>query len=107
MASYTYEQLKVMTVAQLREIAQGLPHEGLEGYSTMHKDHLLPALCKALDIHIHHAAEGSEKVRLKTAIRQLKTQRTEAAGDASKQAVIRGKIHSLKRQLRRLVAKTA
>ena len=43
--AYTYEQLHVMTVAQLREIAQGIEHEAVQGFSTMHKDHLLPALC--------------------------------------------------------------
>jgi hypothetical protein len=105
MESYTYEQLKHMTVADLRNIAQGLQKDELEGYSTMHKDHLLPLLCKVLNIHIHHAAAGSEKTQMKATIRQLQAERDSLFGkaDAAKRlAVIRGRIHSMKRRLRRM-----
>ncbi|HAU39033.1 MAG TPA: hypothetical protein DCX07_15135 [Phycisphaerales bacterium] len=104
MADYTYEQLKDMTVAQLREIAKGLKDDSLEGFSTMHKDHLLPAMCKVLGIHTHHAAEGAEKLRIKTTIRKLKTGRDAAiaAKDTARVAALRTEIHALKRRLRRL-----
>ena len=39
----TYHDLKLMTVAQLRDMAKGLQHEAVQGYSQMNKDHLLPA----------------------------------------------------------------
>ena len=45
---YTYHELKVKTVQELRDIAKDIPHDAVQGYSQMNKDHLLPALCKAL-----------------------------------------------------------
>jgi len=109
MASYTYEQLKDMTVGQLREIALGLQHPALEGHSTMHKEHLLPALCKAMDIHIHHVAVGATKSKIKATIRKLKAGRdaTLAAGDRAKLAGIRQQLHALKRRLHRMAAASA
>ena len=47
----TYEDLKKKTVAELRDLAKGLSHEAVQGYTQMNKDHLLPALCKALGAH--------------------------------------------------------
>ena len=105
MAEYTYDQLKNMTVAQLREIVPTLPsQDGLDGYSTMHKDHLLPLLCKVLGIHIHHAAVGTEKSKMKATIRRLKAKRAEmaAAGKGDQLPAIRQQIHVLKRKLRRM-----
>lgn len=109
MASYTYEQLRDMTVAQLREIAQGIEHDAVKGYSTMHKEQILPALCKALDIHVHHAAVGEMKATLKVAIRKLKAGRgaAQAAGDRARLADIRHQVHVLKRRLRRMADQTA
>jgi predicted nucleotide-binding protein len=109
MASYTYEQLKNMTVAQLRKIADEIEHEALKGHSTMHKDHLLPALCKALNIQVHHAAAGTEKAEIRATIRKLKSKRDEAlaAGDHARLADVRHQIHVLKHKLRRMVAKSA
>ena len=46
----TYEDLKKKTVAELRDMAKGLTHEAVQGYTQMNKEHLLPALCKALGI---------------------------------------------------------
>jgi len=108
MASYTYEQLHEMTVAQLREIAEGVEHEGLEGFRTMHKDKLLPALCDALDVHVHHAAVGAAKPRIKAAIRKLKARRDEAkaSGDHARLAAVRREIHALKHKLRRMAARS-
>jgi hypothetical protein len=98
MEPYTYDQLKHMTVAQLREIVPSMPdHEGLEGYATMHKDHLLPELCKRLGIHVHHAAAGEAKPRIKAAIRKLKSERDEAlaSGERARAVAIRQQIHAV------------
>ena len=78
MAEQTYATLKVMTVANLREIAKGIQNAELEGYTTMHKDHLLPILCKVLGIPTHHIAHGAEKTRIKGVIRKVKAKRDEA-----------------------------
>ena len=103
--AYTFEQLKGMTVVQLRDVAKDVQHDAVKGFLTMHKDHLLPALCTALNIpdHAHHVAAIAEKTRIKTAIRQLKKQRDAAiaAHDRKKLPIIRAEIHSLKRKLRR------
>jgi len=45
--AHTYEELKKKKVAELREIAKGLEHEAVKGYTQLNKDHLLKALCKA------------------------------------------------------------
>ena len=106
--AHTFDELKGMTVAQLREIAKDVQHEAVQGYSTMHKDHLLPALCTALGIagHAAHVAKTAEKARIKAAIRALKKQRDAAM--AAKQSAqlkdMRHQIHCLKRQLRRSMA---
>lgn len=104
--AHTFEELKDMTVAQLREIAQGIEHEVLKGYSTMHKDHLLPALCKALgiDAHVHHVAHGAEKTKIKQKIREFKKKRDEAmaAHDKKTIAMAREQLHILKHKLRRM-----
>lgn len=106
MADYTFDQLKEMTVAQLRQIAIGLEHEALEGYSTMHKEQLLPALCKALNIPTHHVAMGEDKARIKATIHKLKARRDEAvrSGDEAQLATMRHQIHTLKRRLRHMAA---
>ena len=62
--AYTYHDLKGKTVQELREIAQTVEqHDAVQGFSQMNKDHLLPALCKALgiDTHEHHAVVGIDK----------------------------------------------
>src|SRR5438477_12451228 len=52
----TYEELKKKTIDELREIAKGIDNEAVKGYTQMNKEHLLPAVCKALgiDTHVHH-----------------------------------------------------
>ena len=103
--AHTYEELKDMTVAQLREIAQTVQSEAVQGYSTMHKDHLLPALCKALgiDAHVHHVAALAAKTEVKKKIRELKGKRDGLAGshDHKQLAGIRMQIRGLKRKLRK------
>ena len=104
--AHTYEELHGMTVAKLREIAQGVEHEALKGFSTMHKDHLLPALCKALGIegHAHKIAHGEQKTKLKKQIRALKKDRDAAvaAKDYKKAAQARDFIRTYRHRLRRM-----
>jgi len=44
--AHTYHDLKVKTVAELRDLAKDLKHDAVQGYSQMNKDRLLPALCR-------------------------------------------------------------
>ena len=101
----TYHDLKDKTVVQLREIAQGIEHDSLHGFSTMHKDQLLPALCEALGIeaHEHHEVVGIDKSAVKGRIRELKAQRDAALETRDLEAVraARREIKKLKRKLRR------
>ncbi len=87
-----------------REIAEELgDHDELHGYSTMHKENLVPALCHILGIddHAHHEVIGVDKATIKVKIRELKVQRDEAlaAGDSVQLKRIRRKIHRMKREL--------
>jgi hypothetical protein len=103
--AYTYDELHSLTVVQLRAIAEGIEHDAVHGFSTMHKEHLLPALCEALGIeaHVHHEVVGLEKDRIKAEIRELKLERDAAleAGDHERLRRARRKIHRLKGRLRR------
>jgi hypothetical protein len=103
---YTWEDLHKMPVKKLREIAEELgDHEELHGFLTMHKEHLVPALCHALGIedHAHHEVVGVDKAAIKSEIRSLKVKRDEAleAKDSVELKRIRRKIHKLKRTLHR------
>ena len=102
---YTYEELKKKNVSQLREIAEGIEHEEVQGYSQMHKDHLLKALCTALGIDMfeHHVAKDAHKTEIKTKIKELKTKRNEAIAEHNHSELknIRRQIHYLKRILRK------
>lgn len=100
--AYTYEQLKHMTLADLREMAKGIEHEAVQGYTQMNKEHLIGALAKALGIqHEHHDVVGIDKAGIKARIRQLKTQRAAAitAHDHAQLKVVRRTIHRLKRRI--------
>ncbi len=101
--AHTYEELHQKTVAQMRAIAKGMDHEALRGYTTMHKEQLLLALCKALGLeaHEHHEVVGVDKARIKQQIRQLKVERDAAleAHDSKELKVIRRRIHRLKRKI--------
>ncbi|HET9479617.1 MAG TPA: hypothetical protein VFO72_09745 [Pyrinomonadaceae bacterium] len=100
--AYTYEQLKHMTLAELREIAKGSEHEAVQGYTQMNKEHLIGALAKDLGIqHEHHDVVGIDKSAIKSRIRDLKTQRDAAlaAHDHAQLKVVRRTIHRLKRQI--------
>ena len=103
--AHTYHDLHGMPVAQLREIAEGIEHDAVHGYSTMHKEPLVQALCEALGIpaHEHYEVTGIDKKPIKAEIRALKVKRDEAqaAADRAETKRIRRRIHRLKRKLRR------
>lgn len=103
--AHTYEELKHKTVAELREIAAGIEHEAVQGYTQLHKDQLLPAICKALGIetHAHHEVVGIDKATIKKRIRELKKKRDEvlASKDRSQLSVILRQIHHFKREIRK------
>ena len=101
---YTFEQLKHKTVVELREIAQGIEHEAVQGYTQLNKEHLIVAISKALGIkHEHHDVVGVDKASIKARIRELKKKREEAlaAHDHAQLKVVRRTIHRLKRQIHR------
>lgn len=102
--AHTYEELKHKTVDQLREIAKELgDNEHVKGYSQLNKEHLLPAVCKALGIetHAHHEAVGIDKAKIKTTIRSLKSDRLKAleSHDRDKLKRVRRRIRALKRRI--------
>lgn len=102
--AYTYHELKLKSVAELREIAKGLDHEAVKGYTQLNKEHLLPALCKALgvDTHEHHEAKGIDKGAIKTKMRELKAGRAKAleAHDHEQLKKIRRHLHRLNHRIR-------
>jgi len=103
--AYTYHELKDKTIQELRDIAKGVENQdAVQGYSQLNKDHLLPALCKALgiDSREHHAATGIDKPAIKAQIRELKGKRQQAldAHDHDELKSVRRQIHRLNRQIR-------
>lgn len=103
--AHTYEELHKMTVAQLREVAKGVEHPAVQGYSQLHKEQLLLAVCEALgvDPHEHHEVVGINKSKVKAQIRELKNKRAAATEvhDKKKLKEIRKQIRKLKRRLRK------
>lgn len=101
--AYTLHELKEKTIQELREIAKDVQqHEAVQGYSQMNKEHLLPALAKALGIYEHHDVKGVDKASIKASMRQLKDQRDAAlaAHDPLKLKSARRQLHRLNRQIR-------
>lgn len=102
---YTYKDLKQKTVAQLREIAAGIEHEAVQGYTQLNKEHLIDAMCVALGIekHEHHEIVGVNKPKLKLEIRKLKKEKEKAitAKNYAELKNIRFEIKKLKNKLRR------
>jgi len=103
--AYTYEELKHKPLAELREIAKGITHEAVQGYTQLNKDHLLLALCKALaiDTHAHKEVKGIDKAATKGRIKEWKKKRDEAlaASDRKSLKVALDQIHHLKRVMRK------
>ena len=100
--AFTYEELKHKTVGELRDIAKGIEHEAVQGYTQLNKEHLLVAISRALGIkHEHHDVVGVDKASIKARIRELKTQREAAiaAHDRVQLKTVRRTMHRLKRQI--------
>src|SRR6267143_684201 len=100
--AFTFEELKHKTVVELREIAKGIEHDAVQGYTQMDKEHLLVAISKALGIkHEHHDVVGVDKAAIKSRIKELKKKREEAlaAHDHAQLKTVRRTIHRLKRQI--------
>jgi hypothetical protein len=107
--AYTYHELKEKTIQELRDIAKGVPNQdAVQGYSQMNKEHLLPALCKALgiDAREHHDVVGIDKAAIKAKMRELRAKRDAAieAHDSATLKTLRRQIHRLNRQIRAHVA---
>jgi hypothetical protein len=102
--AHTYDELKGKTLAELREIAKGIDSEHVKGFSQMNKDHLLPALCRALgiDLHEHHTVVGVDKAALKARMRDLKKRKHAAleSHDHTALKTLRREMHHLNHQLR-------
>lgn len=100
-----YEELRHKTVAELRDIAKGIEHDAVQGYTQMHKEQLLRAICDALgiDMHAHHhVVDGFDKAAIKARMRQLKTERSKAleAHDPDRLRAVRRELHSLNHRIR-------
>jgi hypothetical protein len=102
--AHTYDELKGKTVAELREIAKGIDSEYVKGYSQLNKEHLLPALCRALgiEVHEHHDVTGIDKTAIKSRMRELRQLRVRAleAHDHAMLKSLRRQIHHLNHQIR-------
>ena len=101
--AYTLHELKEKTIQELRDIAKNVEqHDAVQGYSQMNKEHLLPALAKALGIHEHHDVKGVDKASIKASMRELRDQRAAAitAHDSIKLKSVRRQLHRLNRQIR-------
>ncbi len=103
--THTYEELKHKTVAELREIAAGIEHEAVQGYTQLNKEHLIAAICKALnlDMYQHRHVVGINKAEVKAELNALKAQRNAAlaAQDHEQLKTVRRTMHQLKVKLHR------
>ena len=102
---HTFKELKNKTVDQLREIAQGIEHEAVQGYTQLNKDHLLDAICKALNIDMHerHQVVGIDKANVKVQIKALKKDRDKFLEEHNYAELIkvRKELKKLKNKLRK------
>ena len=102
---HTFKELKHKTVDQLREIAKGIEHEAVQGYSQLNKDHLLDAICKALNIDMHekHQVVGIDKAKIKVQIKALKKDRDKYFEEHNHMELkkVRKEIKKLKNKLKR------
>ncbi len=102
---HSFRELEEKTVAELRQIASGLEHEAVQGYTQMNKERLLAALCRALGIEMRdkHQVIGVDKASIKAQIRRLRAQRDDAIAAKDKTGLksCRTRIRKLKRRLRK------
>jgi hypothetical protein len=102
--THSFHELKEKNVHELREIAKGIQHEAVQGYTQLNKDHLLAAIAKALNLptHEHHAVGEFDKLGTKARMRSLRKQRDEAleGGDKTTIHEIRRQLHKLNHQVR-------
>lgn len=100
---HSFEELRKMNVAELREVAKGIEHEAVQGYTQLNKEHLLEAICKALniDMHVHHEVVGVDKASIKKQIKEYKKKRDEAIAAKNPEEIhlARRRIRYLKRKL--------
>ena len=103
--AYTYKELKKMNLADLKEIAKGIEHEAVKGYTQMNKEHLLGAICAAVSInmHEHHDVVGINKAQVKVQIRRFKKMRDKAFKEKDTETAnkARKRIKRLKRTIHR------
>lgn len=103
--AHTYEELKHKPLAELREIAAGITHDAVQGYTQLNKDHLLVGLCTALgiDMKAHHEVKGIDKAAVKARIKEWKGKRDAAlaAHDRKALKLALDQIHQLKRSMRK------
>lgn len=101
--AYTHQELKHKTLAELRDIAKDIEHEAVQGYTQLNKEHLVVAICKALniDIHDHHEVVGIDKAAIKSRIKEVKKQRDAALASHDRAQLKRARrtIHRLKRRI--------
>ena len=101
--AYTHHEPKHETLAELRDIAKDIEHDAVKGYTQLNKEHLVVAICNALniDIHEHHDVVGIDKSAIKSRIKALKAKRDAAvvAHDHAQLKRARRSIHRLKRQI--------
>jgi imidazoleglycerol phosphate dehydratase HisB len=106
--AYTFDQLKGLTVVELRKVASGVQHEAVQGYTQLNKEHLLVALSKALEIpmHAHHDVIGIDKQAIKAEMKALKQARAAAieTHDSAALKAARRKRHRLNRRIKRAMA---
>lgn len=100
---HTYEELKKKNVADLREIAAGIEHEAVQGYTQLNKEHLLEAICKALNIDTfaHHHVVGLDKAAVKAQIKKYRKKRDEAKAAHNKKE-LQMALHSIRRLKRKI-----
>lgn len=101
----TYEELHHKTVGELRDIAKGLNHPAVQGYTQMNKEHLLPAICTALGIDSrahHHVESGFDKEDIKARMKALRSEREKAleAHDSERLKQVRRQLHTFNHRLR-------
>ena len=103
--THTYEELKHKVLADLREIAAGITHDAVQGYTQLNKEHLLTAICTALsiDMHAHHQVKGIDKAAVKARIQEWKKKRDAALAAHDRKALKTAldQIHHLKRTMRK------